>query len=190
MRVRVDAAGAHVLPARIDYPVGLDVERFTDLRDRLAFDEDVRDAILVGGDDASTLDQNGHPASLARKGHCRGRASPAPTGIVRLFAAGRHLDGRCLPAGAVHVYSFGLEVCNGRVRIVGDVRPVARLGLDDLVVDRDLARGREVVRVHDPDPEVVGPDELVDLVQLPALVTLAQSGAVVEHDLEAFVRVV
>jgi len=37
---------------------------------------------------------------------------PRPTSFVRLFAAGRRLDGRCLPVGAVHVHSFGLETAS------------------------------------------------------------------------------
>jgi hypothetical protein len=60
MRVRVDAAGKHVLPGCIDHSLGLDIDRFADQRDPLAFDVDVADVVVRRGDDAAALDQYGH----------------------------------------------------------------------------------------------------------------------------------
>jgi len=60
MRVRVDAAGKHVLPGCIDHSLGLDIDRFADQRDPLAFDVDVADVVVRRGDDAAAFDQYGH----------------------------------------------------------------------------------------------------------------------------------
>ena len=69
MRVRVDAARQHVLAARVDHAVGGHVERLADQGDPLAFDVDVADVVVGGGDDAPAFDQNRHcesPFSVAR----------------------------------------------------------------------------------------------------------------------------
>ena len=63
MRVRVDAAGKHVLPGCIDHSLGLEIERFADERDPLAFDVDVADVVVRGRDDAAAFDQYGHCGS-------------------------------------------------------------------------------------------------------------------------------
>jgi hypothetical protein len=60
MRVRVDAARQDVLAGRVDRPVGRDVEIGADERDSLAVDEDVRDEVVGGGDDAPSTDQDRH----------------------------------------------------------------------------------------------------------------------------------
>jgi hypothetical protein len=63
VRVRVDAARQHVLAARVDDAVRADVERLADQGDPLAFDVDVADIVVRGGDDAPALDQNRHRGS-------------------------------------------------------------------------------------------------------------------------------
>ena len=60
MRVRVDAARQDVLAGGVDRPVGRDVEIGADERDPLALDEDVRDELVGGGDDAPSTDQDRH----------------------------------------------------------------------------------------------------------------------------------
>ena len=64
MRVRVDAAGQHVLARGVDHLVGLHVERLADQRDRLVLDVEIRDVIVGGGDDATAANQNRHLASF------------------------------------------------------------------------------------------------------------------------------
>src|SRR5215210_5399022 len=118
---------------------------------------------LISTDMASPSERGGWPPG--------GR----PPVTLLLLAAGRYLDFVGLPVGPVHVLAVVLELLDGRLGIVRDVRLVAAgLVLDDLVVEGDRGRVLEVVGVHDPDALVVRPDELVDLVELPALVALAE----------------
>jgi hypothetical protein len=58
--VRVDAARQDVLAGRVDRPLRRDVEIGADQRDPLALDEDVRDVVVGGGDDAASTDQDRH----------------------------------------------------------------------------------------------------------------------------------
>ena len=58
--MRVDAARQDVLAGRVDRPVSGDVELGADECDPLAFDEDVGDVIVGGGDDAPSTDQSRH----------------------------------------------------------------------------------------------------------------------------------
>jgi hypothetical protein len=53
--VRVDAPRQHVLARRVDDAVRRDVERLADQGDPLAFDVDVADVVVRGGDDAAAL---------------------------------------------------------------------------------------------------------------------------------------
>ena len=63
MRVRVDAAGQHVLAGCVDHLVCWVVERFADQGDPLAVDEHVGDIVVRRRDDAAILDQHGHSGS-------------------------------------------------------------------------------------------------------------------------------
>jgi hypothetical protein len=58
--VRVDAARQDVLAARVDRPLGRNVEVGADQRDALALDQDVRQVVVGGGDDAPSADQDRH----------------------------------------------------------------------------------------------------------------------------------
>ncbi len=64
VRVRVDAAGKHVLPGCVDHLVRLDVEALADQRDSFVVDEDVRDVVVRRGDDPASSDQHRHPVLL------------------------------------------------------------------------------------------------------------------------------
>src|SRR5438874_13814438 len=83
-----------------------------------------------------------------------------------LLAARRDLDGRFLPVLAIHVDALTLELRDGRLRQVVAVCGRGRL-LDHLELLRDLRGAAERALVHDPDAELVRPDERVDLVHLP-----------------------
>ena len=64
VRVRVDRAGNHVLPRRVDRAVRADVERFADRGDPFTLDVDVGDVVVGGGDHPAALDQHGHERSF------------------------------------------------------------------------------------------------------------------------------
>ena len=64
MRVWVDAARQHVLSRRVDRPLGRDVEIGADQQNPLALDEDVRDEVVGGGDDAPSPDQDRHRSGV------------------------------------------------------------------------------------------------------------------------------
>src|SRR5438067_917679 len=106
-----------------------------------------------------------------------------------LLAARRHPDGRLLPVLAVDVDALVLQLCDGRLREVVAIRARRRL-LDHLELLRDLRGPVERALVHDPDAELVRPDERVDLVHLPRLVALEQRRALLEHDVHAVLRVI
>src|SRR5437660_11002295 len=90
-----------------------------------------------------------------------------------LLAARCDLDGRLLPTLAVDVDALGLQLRDRSLRQVVPVCARRRL-LDHLELLRDLRRLVERALVHDSDPELVRPDERVDLVHLPRLVALEQ----------------
>src|SRR5918996_508365 len=92
-----------------------------------------------------------------------------------------------LPVGALRV------LVDLRERGLGEVGPVGVAGRrlrDHVELLGDVGRALEVLLDHDPDSGVVRPDQRVDLVQLPALVPLAQRRTVVEHGLEALLLAV
>src|SRR5205085_3219155 len=68
VRVRVDTAWQHVLPGRVDRPVGLHVERLADQRDALVLDVDVTGVVVRRGDDSAALDQDRHDAPFTVAG--------------------------------------------------------------------------------------------------------------------------
>src|SRR5262245_51282982 len=110
--------------------------------------------------------------------------SPEPSRL-RLFAAELQLDDSLLESLAIHIDALLLEV---RDRLLGQVRAVGSpLGglVDHLVRVRDLRRLRELLRIHDTDPELVRPDERVDLVHLPCLMAARQRGALADDDVRA-----
>ena len=186
MGVRVDAAREDVLPRRVDHLVGLDVERLADQRDRLVLDVDVADVVVRGRDDAAALDQNGHRLPPERV------AAEYPSGGHRVHPTRprRPSPRRSAPQSAPFTSTPSAFSASTRPRVGRRCRRRSGLVLDHPVVDGDLRRVLEVVGIHDPDPEIVRPDQLVDLVQLPVLMALAERRPVVEHDLEALVRVV
>src|SRR5207248_878783 len=104
-----------------------------------------------------------------------------------LLSARRHLDDGLLPALAVDIDALGLQLCDSRFRQVVPVCARRRL-LDHLELLRDLRRLVERALVHDTDPELVRPDERVDLVQLPGLVTLEESRPLREDDVHAVLQ--
>src|SRR2546423_15316599 len=98
-----------------------------------------------------------------------------------LLAARRPLDDGLLPVLAVDVDALALQLCDSRLRQVVPVCARGRL-LDHLELLCDLRRLVERALVHDPDPELVRPDERVDLVHLPRLVALEQRRALLQDD--------
>ena len=63
VRVRVDRARDHVLARRVDHTIGGDVERPSDLGDRLSLDQDVGHVVVSRGDDVAAFDQHAHGLS-------------------------------------------------------------------------------------------------------------------------------
>ncbi len=57
MRMRIDPAGNHQLPRRINDNIRLHIERLADSRDGLAVDKNIRVIVVNGGDDAAVFDQ-------------------------------------------------------------------------------------------------------------------------------------
>src|SRR6266852_1685154 len=98
-------------------------------------------------------------------------------------------DFRLLPLLAVDVDAPSLALCHRRF---GEVRPVSagRRLLDHLELLRDARRPVERLRIHDPDAELVRPDQRVDLVHLPGLMAARQRGAVLQDDADAVSPVV
>src|SRR3954470_2229181 len=91
-------------------------------------------------------------------------------GLPSLLAAGRDLDVGFLPLLAVDVDTLLLQLGNRRLGQVSAVRAVARGLLDRAELLGDLRGACVCSLVHDPDAELVRPDERVDLVHLPPLV--------------------
>src|SRR3989454_4466744 len=60
MRVDVDAAGQHVLTRRVDRLVGLHVDRGSNQRDLLVFDQHVTFVLIDRGHDRAALDECAH----------------------------------------------------------------------------------------------------------------------------------
>src|SRR5512133_2039403 len=83
------------------------------------------------------------------------------------------LDLRLLPLLAVHVGALSLELRHGCLGEVGPVSARRRI-LDHAELLRDARRPVERLWIRDPDPELVRPDQRVDLVHLPALVSVPQ----------------
>src|SRR6266852_5441657 len=83
------------------------------------------------------------------------------------------LDLRLLPLLAVHVDALRLQLRDGGL---GEVDPIsARRRLrDHLELLRDLRRSVERRWIGDADAELVRPDQRVDLVHLPTLMTARQ----------------
>src|SRR4026209_2198393 len=114
------------------------------------------------------------PPSVVRRAPGRPQPIRCPrlSFLASLLAALLEDDDLLLEALAEHVDALLAQVCDGllrEIRAVGGLR--GRL-LDDLVGLRDRRCPLELDRVHDPDTELVRPDERVDLVHLPALVAL------------------
>src|SRR6266511_3570374 len=94
-----------------------------------------------------------------------------------LLTALGHLDDCLLPLLAVDVDALALQLCDRCLGEVVTVGAVARGLLDRAELLGDL-RGAGVRRlVHDPDAELVRPDERVDLVHLPLLMAAEQGRA-------------
>src|SRR5215217_5218841 len=113
-----------------------------------------------------------------------------PPSALRLLASLGDLDLFFLPTLAGDVDVVVPELVD---RILGDVRSVRIIAgrlLDHLAVERDLLRDLPRLRLHDPDALGRRPDQRVDLVQLPALMALAECRAVVEHNPQTVLRVV
>src|SRR5439155_8146789 len=106
-----------------------------------------------------------------------------------LFPALGDFDLRLLPLLAVDVDALRLQLGDGGL---GEVDPVGarRRLVDHLELLRDLRRPAERLRIGDPDPELVRPDQGVDLVHLPALISGPEAWTVPEHDLHAVARVI
>src|SRR5438105_10462812 len=102
-----------------------------------------------------------------------------------LLAARRDLDLRLLPLLAEDVDALPLQLRDGGLREIGPVRAVPGRLVDRPELQRDLRRPRIRGLVHDPDPELVGPDERVDLVHLPRLVALEERRPLLEDDVHA-----
>src|SRR5437588_4995932 len=96
--------------------------------------------------------------------------SDLPPSVRLLLSALCQLDLRFLPLLAVDVDALLLEGVDRLLCQVGAIGGPCRGLLDDLELVRDVRGLFEGCRVHDADPELVRPDECVDLVQLPRLV--------------------
>src|SRR5580765_2543154 len=101
-----------------------------------------------------------------------------------LLPALGELDLRLLPLLAVHVDALRLQLRDGGLGEVDSVGPRRRL-VDDLELLRDPRRATERFRIGDSDPEPIRPDERVDLVHHPLLVSTGQRRTVLQHDLDA-----
>src|SRR5213593_4636682 len=88
-----------------------------------------------------------------------------------LLAAGCHLHVRLLPVAAVDVDALQLCERLPRVRVV---RRADRSLLDHPVGLRDLRSLRDRRRRHEPDTARIRPDEGIDLVHLPRLMTVPE----------------
>src|SRR3954468_8966344 len=113
----------------------------------------------------------------------------SPPSARFLLSALVELDLRLLPLLAVDVHALSLELRDGGLGEVGAIGARWCL-LDHLELPCDLRRSVEGLRIHDPDPELVRPDQRVDLVHLPLLMPTRQCGAVLQDDLHAIARVI
>src|SRR3954462_9792757 len=101
-----------------------------------------------------------------------------------LLAAGCDLDDGLLPLLAVDVDALTLELRDGSLGEVVAIGPRRRL-LDHLELFGDLRSAVERRLVHDTDALRVRPDERVDLVHLPRLMSLEQRRALCKHCIHA-----
>src|SRR5438093_13091325 len=111
-------------------------------------------------------------------------------GRLWLVPSGGHLDGRLLEARAVDVRTRSFERVRRLLREVRPERGVSGFVLQHLVGGRDVDGLVPRCLVQGADAVRGGPDERVDLVQLPRHVTLAERGAGLEHGVDALALVV
>ena len=94
----------------------------------------------------------------------------APSAAESLLPSGRHLDVRLLPRPAVDVQMLFLDSGLSGLRDVSSIGLVAGHLLQLVVPRGRFGRERVVLGVHQPNALRRGPDQRVDLVQLPGLV--------------------
>src|SRR6476646_12034632 len=109
-----------------------------------------------------------------------------------LLTAGLQRDRDRLEARAVYVDAADvvLQVLQRRLRQRSVVRAGVLRLLDHLVLQGDRRRPLEGGRIHDPDAQCVRPDELVDLVHLPQLVTARKRSPILENDVRTLLHVI
>src|SRR6266508_3648617 len=113
-----------------------------------------------------------------------------PSRSLALLAALGQADDGFLPILAVDVNALFPQRRDGLLREVGAVGGVRRRLADHLELVRDVRGVLERRRVNHAHAELVRPDERVDLVHLPRLVTLPERGSVREHHLDTGPEVV
>src|SRR5580765_7068222 len=113
----------------------------------------------------------------------------SPPSARFLLSALVERDLRLLPLLAVDVDALSLQLRDGGLGEVGTIGTRWCL-LDHLELLRDLRRPIERLRIHDPDAELVRPNQRVDLVHLPLLMAARQCRPVLQDDLHAVARVI
>src|SRR5205807_6810297 len=105
--------------------------------------------------------------------------------LLPLLASRRDGHLRLVPLLAGQIETLLLEDRVRRAREVDSIRLVPRRLLQLRELLRDPRRPLVVGRVHDPDPERCRPDERIDLVHLPRLVSAGKRRARLQDDVDA-----